>query len=438
MNIANLVSPDGTVTTVTADGKPLGNGDLDKRVLHILPKVFVPSYALSRLKPIEVILEVESTLPLPMLTLDEIVVRQPYPNNRYLVGGSETSRNGWLIDLPDDVYEFDLTFKWEFFHAWKFSPFDALHIEHLIHVKLLPGEFRTYTMDSSCWPRVQASEDPRNPSFRGTAVSLLGLEGDEDLREDKLRDIVKVEDLVWKRGEEITDDFAGQLIEERLTIPAQAYEKVWSLHAFDQEQLHEIKHSSKFSTYLTEHQDNAEHEMPASVLLKAINQAREIPFGKESEYSGKGAGKCESHPAMITLNQWWEESRTDNAPMKAGFAMPWVRARDDDEYWCGYGETPNEKISNMGYEKKSAARVGDAFLLIYSASHEHFVFNENHYLQTFLADGQKYAEVGVSKEDVLSGEWDEAWFALEALAGIPGRFPEAYKALQKQLERVDK
>ncbi|KPY55632.1 hypothetical protein [Pseudomonas amygdali] len=429
MKVATLVAPDGTHTTVTADGKPLGSGDIDRRVLHILPKLFVPSGVQSRLKPLEVLLEVETTLDIPMLGIDDIRVRQPYPNTRYYVGGSQTSRNGWVVNLPDGVDEFDIKFKWEFFNAYKFSRWDELHVEHLIHVKLLPGDNRTYTMDSSCWPRGGIGDDPKDLPFKGTAISLIGLDGDEDPRLSTNRDIIRISELVFKNGEGEPDDYAGQIIEENLTIPPVAYEKVWSLRAFEEEQLHEVEQVSSFQSYRDEHKANAAHEMPASLLLSAIHSAREIPFGKDSAYLGKGFAACEGHPALVMLNEWWEAHRTDDKTMRAGHAMPWVRVKDDDEYWCGYGEVPNTKIGDMAYCKDASARVGDSILLVYCAAAEHFTYPDPRGVQTYLADGKEFNDIGVGKDELDSGEYDEAWYALEALARFPSNFSAAYTAL---------
>jgi hypothetical protein len=47
-----------------------------------------------------------------------------------------------------------------------------------------------------------------------------------------------------------------------------------------------------------------------------------------------------------------------------------------------------------------------------------------------LANGSPFHTVGVSREEVLAGEYDEAWYALQALASFPQRFPVAYEALR--------
>ena len=427
MKVAMLVAPDGTQTPFTADG-PLGHNDSDRRVLHILPKLLVPSGVQQHLKRSDVVLEVESTLGIPMLRIEDIEIRQPYPNTRYYVAGSKTSRNGWVIDLPEGVETFDLTFKWEFFRPWTFSDYDELLIEHVIHVRLLRGENRTYTMDPACWPRGLASDESSGPLFKGNAVTLIGLDGDPDLQASTDRDIVSVKSVGYKNGDDEDNTWIGRIIEENLTIPPVAYEQVWSLMAFEEEQLHEVRQVSTFESFRDEHQANASVEMPPQLLLAAIQAAQDVPYYKSAFAS------CEKHPALVMLNEWWEANRQDDKPMRAGHAMPWVRVQDDDEYWCGNYDTPNLKIGEMSCFQQSAARVGESILLLYCAAAEHSTFPEDGGVQYYLTDGQKFVDVGVPKDHVLSGEYDEAWYALDALSRFPSRFPAAYAALQAAAE----
>lgn len=169
---------------------------------------------------------------------------------------------------------------------------------------------------------------------------------------------------------------------------------------------------------------------PPQLLLAAIQAAQDVPSGKGSVYYNGRFAACERHPALVTLNEWWEAHRQDGKPMRAGHAMPWVSVKDDDEYWCGYYGTPNEKISHMSYYNQSAARIGHSVLLVYCAAAEHFTFPDDGGVQIYLADGKKFVDVGVPKEHVVSGVYDEAWYALEALSRSPSSFPAAYAALQ--------
>ncbi len=427
MKVATMVGNDGGAVLVTAEGKPLGQSDVDCRMFHVLPKFFAPLAALPYLrhpdKDIE--LRVCSTLG-EIAPAGGVRVRQPYPNRRYFVGGSDSMRNGWLIRLPEGVDAFDIQFEWFFPQAGRWiGEDDDWRVCHLIHVSLLPGDKRLYTMDASCWPR------PAHASARLRAAACVSLAGhweDGDMAGDC--DIVGVAGLYAQYPDAPRVEYlVGHHIEERLCIAPIAYEQAWSLSAFDEEQIHEVTQVSSFGEAANAaHRRNACVEMPASVMLEAIRLACAIPFDKESAFAAT-AGGCETHPAMKALTDWWAQQRVDGARMKPGFAMPWVRVREDGQYWCGYHETPNVRVEDFAPCQAAAARLGDLVLLLFYASWEHFTFDDFG-AQIYLANGQRFASVGVSQAEVLSGEYDEAWYALEALASFPARFPAAYQALR--------
>ncbi|WP_432263194.1 hypothetical protein [Cupriavidus sp. TMH.W2] len=115
---------------------------------------------------------------------------------------------------------------------------------------------------------------------------------------------------------------------------------------------------------------------------------------------------------------------------KVGFGMPWVRVRDDHEYWCAHGESPNADIERFASYAPAAARVGDLVLVLFHCSHEHFTYDSGD-AEIYTADGQPFSTIGIDKEDIESGEHDEARYSLTALASFPTRFPAAYMALSK-------
>ena len=112
MQHATLVNSDGSTVTVGPDMKPLGNTDIDRRVLHVLPKLFVPAHLASKIKPTHMDLQITATEGVEICPEGGIVIRQPYPNKRYFVAGSKQARNGWVINLPDGVMEFDIVMSW--------------------------------------------------------------------------------------------------------------------------------------------------------------------------------------------------------------------------------------------------------------------------------------------------------------------------------------
>lgn len=434
MQNALMVNPDGTTVVVGADLKPLGDGDIDRRVLHVLPKLFVPAGLQREMRTVDVDLRIDATngvdiLP-PGCKEHQIEIRQPYPNTRYFVAGSPTNRNGWVVPIPDGVYEFDIIMSWAFAHPWRWTPFtgDEYEVQHLIHVTLLPGDFRTYTMDSSNWP-VLPNREKTGKAGR-TAVSLLGIDGDSDPRVHSERDIVKYQAIqVPVPGLDDEWDQCGHFIEERLSIPPIPYEKAYSISAHSEEQLHEVKQVSQFSILQDQHNKNASAKFPAAVFLEAVKLAETVDFGKGSPYSGTMAS-AESHPALLLLSSNWDALRSDGNVRKCGYAMPWVRVRDDAEYWCGYYESPNASIGDFEPLSPACATVGDSVLLLFLASQTIDDYDDEIGYRVYSADGQDYSCVGITQEMLESGEYDEAWYSLEALSRFRTRFAEAYLAIQ--------
>ncbi|MNY69284.1 hypothetical protein D3C86_2071970 [compost metagenome] len=68
--------------------------------------------------------------------------------------------------------------------------------------------------------------------------------------------------------------------------------------------------------------------------------------------------------------------------------------------------------------------------MTFCASHEHAVYTDEMGLENFLADGQSLGQVGIPKELFESGEYDEAWYSLEALASFRRRFPAAFEEIK--------
>ncbi|MDM8356607.1 hypothetical protein [Pandoraea communis] len=418
---------DGEVVAVGADGKPFGDGDVDCRMLHILPKFFAPLTCVAEIRSRLVALQVKCSFG-EVLPDGGIKIRQPYPNQRYFVGGSETLRNGWLVKIPEGVENFDLEFVWSFSQAWRWADFEEWCIEHVIHVQLLPGEKNVYTMDAACWPYNVATQERHR-----SAVTLAGVADDAD-------DAYEGRDIVLREHRFLDDEegdpviACGYRIEERLSIPPIAYEKAWSLSAFQEEQLHEVQAEADFnSDDNAVHCANAEVELPAQTFLEAISLAQSIPFDAESEFGkltkGVMAG-CESHPALKLLTEWWAANCSKAAPLKAGSAMFWVRVRDDGQYWCGDRQVPNTPVNSVGSVRSAAARIGDAVLVHFTAAAQHFTFDENGVNIPYVT-GQIDVSVGVDESEVRSGEFDYAWESLDALASFPYRFPSAHAGIER-------
>lgn len=422
MKHALKTSPDGEAVMVTANGKALGVGDVTQRVLHVLPKLYVQqSDVLAILDKDLIDIEITSTLGVDLVPQGGVIVRQPYPNQRYFVGGSDDIRNGWVMPIPDGVDQFDLDIRWLCLRTWKATNTDDWEVRHLIHVVLQPGTGNTFSMDANCWPRTHNNglEAPRSP------ITLFGLnQTDEDF---KGRQIVAEGRLVSQDGDDFFD--VGYSIEERVVIPGMKLDQVWSIDAFNDEQIHEVRQGLQFKTGNAQHIKNASAEFPADIFVKAVGLARSIPFVAESTFSlsvtGQRGGR-EQHPACQLMSQWWIDNRPNKTEHKVGFAIPYVRVRDDGQYWCGNHEVPNDPLEAFEEDATAQARIGDVVLLMFYASHEHFTADDEG-IHTMLANGSPYMCIGMPAESLDNGEFDEAWYSLKALAGFPDRFPVAWK-----------
>jgi|GEM_PF-2401338 hypothetical protein len=427
--------PNGQTQMVDANGHPLGGADADRPILHILPKLWVPAEILGHpnkrfddgLMCEEITLTVTSTLPIDVMPEGGIEIRQPYPNRRYFVGGSKLIRNGWIVPIPADVTEFDIEFQWHIESAamWRVYPKDDWEVRHLIHIKLHPGKGITYSMDGSCWP------EREGPAMRITPVSVLGFEEEDQIKRDR-RQIIKDCDLIYTDGD-LKGELAGYFLEEQVDITGIPLEQAWTIDAFQEEQLHEVRQTAILTQDIEAHRANGPVEMPAELFLRAIDHAEKVAFGKKSKFAKSilgVPGGMEQHPAMKLLCDWWESVRPEGEPFKPGMAMPLVRVRDDGEYWWGDREVPNSPVNGFNPSGRDAARIGDQILVLFQAQQENAVF-DNDGMTVFLPSGEQFSTIGIDKEQFLNGESDEAWACLNALASFPVRFPLAWEFLNK-------
>jgi len=424
--------PNGESRMVDANGNPLGSGDADRPILHILPKLLVPAGILGHpsepfegLSCEEIDLTVTTSLPIDVLPEGGIQVRQPYPNRRYFVGGSQLIRNGWIVPLPLDATEFDIEFQWHIESAafWRVFPKDDWQVRHVLHIKLQPGKGMTYSMDASCWPGLDG------PAMRVSPVTVLGIKGEEPI-DRKRRQIVKDSDLIYTDGE-MKGELAGYFLEETVAIAGVPLERAWGIDAFQDEQLHEARQTAVLTQDNDAHRANGPIEMPAELFVEAVNLAEKIPFDEESEFAKSVAnvpGGLERHPAMKLLCDWWESVRPEGEPFRPGSAMPIVRVRDDGQYWWGDHQVPNSPVVDFNPTGRDVARIGDVLLVLFQATQDAAVFDKDG-MTVFLPSGERFSTIEIDRAQYLSGESDEAWACLSALASFRSRFFSAWRFL---------
>ena len=434
MKFALQTLPDGMTQMVDASGNTLGRRDADRPILHVLPKLLVPAGMLwypgkrtdRGLRCEDITLSVSSSLPIDLIPEGGIVVSQPYPNRRYFVGGSHSIRNGWIVPISPELQEFDIEFQWhvESSALWPFYQKDDWLIRHQIHVKLRPGEGTTYSMDVSNWPRSRGSVVHQSP------ISVFGFEQADEIDREK-RQIVRDTDLVYTNGD-LNGELAGYYLEEVVDIPGALLEQAWSIDAFQEEQLHEIAQTTSFSQDNEAHRDNGLVEMPAELLVKAIELASEVSFEEDSDFAASVAGTpggMEQHPAMKLLCDWWQQMRPQGQPLEPGWASVLVRVRDDGEYWWADREIPNAPVIEFNPGGLNAARIGDQILVFFMAKQESAVFDAQG-MTTFLPNGEPFSTLGIDREKYISEGWDEARNGLRAMANFSSNFPYAWDNLR--------
>lgn len=419
MLIVHANDPYGSTVQLRADGSEIGTTDSDQKLLHILPKLLLDdplTVPVSRDRVVlEVISEVDGLLP-----VEGVVIRQPYPNSSYLVGGSVRNRNGWCVPAANLPERFEVEFRWTFMSLlcdgrdWV--------VRHFIQLVLEKGPFRTYTMAVSNWPNGRASV----PNMYRYAMAFLK---PSQVLEQHIKGRPTLNVGVLRDG------MLGVTFREEMRIPPIPYEQATSIHLYQKQQLHEVVQLTDFSLLNDEHKANGALEMPARVLLDAISLAAKVPYKRPEVPSATPGssedclGQLESHPALQLLSDWWNAHRIPVAgELPAAMVMPYIRVQDDNSYWCGYREMPNSTIEGMNCVSSSCATCGDAVLLHFMASVKHSEFPDG-FLDVRCLDGSEWVEVEATREQMAKGEYDEAYYCLAALAGFPNNFPAAYRRL---------
>jgi hypothetical protein len=190
-----------------------------------------------------------------------------------------------------------------------------------------------------------------------------------------------------------------------------------------------------------QHAANACVELPADYFVRAVDLAQRIRFGTGSDYSSREKrvmGLCEQHPAIREVCDWWNLNAPETPAVQvrsAGFFIPWVRISDDSKYHCDYADTPSTLITAFRERRAGQARIGDFLLIEFLKGARAFRF---HAIGTEVLSvmGAIVVDTSARRTQIESGDYDEAWYTLHALALFPCKFPDAWAALLSMTDGV--
>lgn len=235
MKHARVNMPDGS-RIVRADGTEPQPWDTAKPVLHLLPQLYVDGGIIAACPLPRV--SCTATLFYPatrrQVSQGELVVRQPLPNQCYLVAGTPESRLGFMVPLPLMLPEEVVArFEWRFTDAAQAAAVrgrdngNAVVVDHVLRLRLRPtGRGQVFSMDTAAWPD-SGDAVPAPHELQPFAV----------LNEDSLPDARRNRALVRQ------DAATGTLLlDEQLDVPGILLSDVLGLSEFGHEQLHGVRH----------------------------------------------------------------------------------------------------------------------------------------------------------------------------------------------------
>ena len=193
----------------------------------------------------------------------------------------------------------------------------------------------------------------------------------------------------------------------------------WSDRDFDYfedgEYLRDITPVKQYTTHCEAFEKAACVEMPAQVLIDAIqmSQNESLPSGVEFP---------PIQPSAKQLIDWWNTHAPNPKHCKAKSFEIYCRVADDDELWPADMEANTFNISSfikLSFES-AIARVGDCVLILFLTTSQDSPYDLD------ACNGRNHTNLGT---DVIRNYW---WFGWEALRGFQHHFPTAYSKLARQ------
>ncbi|QEA38644.1 hypothetical protein FGL86_05835 [Pistricoccus aurantiacus] len=122
--------------------------DAQRRTLHLLPALQTDPF--DRVVPGDISLTITlSWLNEPVSPSSGWIIRQPYPNQLYFVGGSDDCHLGHFVSLPEDQLAGEVVFHWTV--AAPGVPPGSFQVSHRLDLAFNKGVGQVYSMDVANW-----------------------------------------------------------------------------------------------------------------------------------------------------------------------------------------------------------------------------------------------------------------------------------------------
>nr|WP_298411680.1 hypothetical protein [uncultured Halomonas sp.] len=197
--------------------RPL-SGDARLRTLHLLPVLQVDPFDRVTSDAISLTVSV-SWLDVPVTPDSGWIIRQPYPNQLYFVGGSDDCHLGHLIPLGDDQTRGEVTFHWTV--AAPNRPPGHFQVTHRLDLTFETGTARVYSMDvANWWSHSEfVSQERPIPEIGRNCVSRLTAHGLSPLRQAEVEESVRA-------------GYRHLAIQETLALPAITLNDCWTVETY--------------------------------------------------------------------------------------------------------------------------------------------------------------------------------------------------------------
>lgn len=393
---------------VTPDGKPVPHKDSDIPIFHILPKLYNPycDINLSDISLVEATLTPQGSTESISVLPEDVVVRQPYPNENYYAAGTSVRKMGWDVVLDLDTLPQWLDLAWLIQMPPEVEE-QVLTINHRFILEFnLTQQGHVFSMDQA--------DTFYDPNAR--AISFISLKSIDDS---------------FTKGDKSFKSYVmeypyGLAFFQTLILNSCAWSDLVCTGIEDMVLERDIEPATEFTTYKEAHHNNACCEIPAEVLYRAIQLAREISVGEDSPYYWNS----EAHPAMRHICDWWNKNAPVLESRIAAQMQIDVRIADENLYYSGMDEKPPWPIDGEWRQaSRNACARWDDYVLVEFAQTKAANIYGRHSFEVLNVVGEDFH----SGEGVPPGEaktWDFAREGLEALRDFPKRFPFAWKKLQ--------